>query len=76
MAHTCPNCGYTCHFGGDIDDIIFDGTDEEMNCSCCYDEDAYDEDELYECDYCGGCYGTHASDCDRPTQSNNPQQNP
>jgi hypothetical protein len=33
MAHECPECGQTCHCGGDIDDCLFTGTEEETHCS-------------------------------------------
>jgi len=32
MAHECPECGYTCHCGGDIDDVCWG---EEVACICC-----------------------------------------
>jgi len=35
MAHTCPDCGYVCHCGGDIDDIILDEFDEQCGCRHC-----------------------------------------
>jgi hypothetical protein len=64
MAHDCPICGCQCHCNGDIDDINF-GEAGGYDCSCC-DEEEIDEDELNKCDWCGGCYGTHFSDCDKP----------
>jgi len=33
MAHTCPDCGVTCHCGGDIDDLIFDHGPEQGRCT-------------------------------------------
>lgn len=45
MAHTCPTCGYTCHCGGDIDDINFG---EHYGCICCDGEDDWDEDDYYD----------------------------
>lgn len=45
MAHTCPECGVTCHCGGDIDDIDFGEPDGY--CSCC------DHDDDEECEWCG-----------------------
>lgn len=42
MAHECPDCFQVCHCGGDIDDIIFSDTKEELHCSHCPEED--DED--------------------------------
>jgi hypothetical protein len=33
MAHTCPDCGLVCYCGGDIDDCIFDNTDEQFRCT-------------------------------------------
>ena len=36
MAHTCPDCGLTCHCGGDIDDIDFgDDSEEAIACTHC-----------------------------------------
>lgn len=50
MAHSCPECDQCCHCGGDIDDILFDGTNEQMKCHHCDGEmDGYDEDD--EIDY-------------------------
>lgn len=45
MAHECPICYQTCHCGGDIDDICLSGTDEEMMCTHCDDDDCGDDDE-------------------------------
>lgn len=45
MAHNCPDCSYTCHCGGDIDDMVMDGTKEEQHCTHCPDED----DGEYDC---------------------------
>lgn len=39
MAHECPDCGMTCHCGGDIDDCLFEGTQEQLHCSHCPDDD-------------------------------------
>lgn len=54
MAHTCPNCGCTCHCRGDIDDINFG---ERLDCDCCKEkmgdfdcdelDDSYDEDQWH-----------------------------
>lgn len=43
MAHTCPDCGMTCHCHGDIDDIDFGEPD--FACDCCHEED---DEEYYE----------------------------
>ena len=52
MAHECPTCYMNCHCGGDIDDICFSGTKEEMMCTHCDEDDEdpdYDEiDEMNE----------------------------
>jgi hypothetical protein len=49
MSHECPDCGMTCHCGGDIDDICFGETDEY--CSHCENEREPDvSDEYYEDD--------------------------
>lgn len=50
MAHECPTCSITCHCGGDIDDICFSGTKEEMMCRHC-EEDSEEDD--YQCPKCG-----------------------
>lgn len=46
MAHTCPKCGYSCHCGGDIDDLNFG---ELFECNHCGQWDD-DEDEDFDCD--------------------------
>jgi len=33
MAHSCPECGVLCYCGGDIDDLCFDDSDEQMCCT-------------------------------------------
>ena len=43
MAHSCPECYQTCHCGGDIDDIIFEGEYED-NCTHCAEGDGEDND--------------------------------
>lgn len=47
MAHSCPECGQTCHCGGDIDDCCLEGTEEEMNCTCCIDKVLGDDEDDY-----------------------------
>jgi len=32
MAHECPDCWSICYCGGDIDDLLFTGTEEELHC--------------------------------------------
>ena len=46
MAHCCPDCGYACYCGGDIDDIFMEGTKEERRCNHCLGklDDFEDED--------------------------------
>ena len=44
MAHTCPNCGMTCHCGGDIDDICFGEADEFCSHCECGDYDFFEEE--------------------------------
>jgi hypothetical protein len=39
MAHNCPECSLLCHCGGDIDDLVFEGTKYEAQCVHCDDED-------------------------------------
>jgi hypothetical protein len=63
MAHTCPNCGMTCHCNGDIDDICLDDENDILHCICCIDrlfnddyEDGYELDDFEDCDMVeGGC---------------------
>lgn len=46
MAHECPECGMKCHCGGDIDDIVFPDTPEELACTHCEDGDyEWNEDD-------------------------------
>jgi C4-type Zn-finger protein len=46
MAHSCPTCGSACYCGGDIDDIFFENSEEEMRCiHCVYEESAEDDDD-------------------------------
>jgi hypothetical protein len=40
MAHTCPDCGCTCHCHGDIDDIILDNDEDISCCTHCSGTDA------------------------------------
>jgi hypothetical protein len=40
MAHECPECGYTCHCRGDIDDLVLEPS---LPCTCCLDK--YDDEE-------------------------------
>lgn len=43
MAHECPECGQVCYCGGDIDDLLLNGTDEEEMCDHCDGEDDFDD---------------------------------
>lgn len=43
MAHECPDCGQTCYCHGDIDDCLFDNSEEQAVCDHCPFEG--DEDE-------------------------------
>jgi hypothetical protein len=59
MAHTCPECGMTCHCNGDIDDLCLDFDEDVLACTHCdgFEYAAYEEyeDESY-CDGVeGGC---------------------
>ena len=47
MAHECPECCETCYCHGDIDDIIFDGTEEQAHCDHCPDDEPEDNDDDY-----------------------------
>jgi hypothetical protein len=51
LAHSCPECGYTCHCGGDIDDCIIEGTREEARCQHCPDELFGDDDDSDEIEF-------------------------
>jgi hypothetical protein len=47
MAHECPDCGYVCHCGGDIDDCVMNSPRDVNKCIHCdgkYDCDNEDED--------------------------------
>ena len=53
MAHTCPVCGMTCHYNGDIDDICLDLEEDILACTHCPDdeddfEEEFDEDDFEE----------------------------
>uniref|UniRef100_A0A6H2A486 Uncharacterized protein n=1 Tax=viral metagenome TaxID=1070528 RepID=A0A6H2A486_9ZZZZ len=49
MGHHCPECYAQCHCGGDIDDLMFDDTEDALRCTHCPmngfdgDEDFYGE---------------------------------
>lgn len=45
MAHTCPECGLTCHCNGDIDDLLFDEETFCLHCDRDYDYGEDDEDD-------------------------------
>lgn len=50
MAHSCPECDMVCHCGGDIDDIILDGTKKQEKCTHwkeCQESEYDPEDDLY-----------------------------
>ena len=47
MAHTCPNCGSTCHCNGDIDDCCFDFDEDVDACICCLGKDEEDNEDDY-----------------------------
>jgi len=42
MAHHCPTCGVRCHCQGDIDDLVFSDTPEQLLCKHCDDPDLAD----------------------------------
>jgi hypothetical protein len=46
MAHECPDCGLSCHCGGDIDDIMFPDSKYAVTCTCC--DRSEDEEEYYD----------------------------
>ena len=47
MAHTCPECGFICHCGGDIDDIVIGIAPPRRYCAHCQEEDLYDDGEEF-----------------------------
>lgn len=62
MAHSCPDCNSACYCGGDIDDIFFEDSEEEMLCThCCDHEEDDDWDDFDDADHeqTDGGYGTH-----------------
>jgi hypothetical protein len=56
MAHECWDCGQTCHCGGDIDDMLMNGTVEELRCTHCDGDGDFDADN-----------DNGARDCDHPS---------
>ena len=59
MSHECPECGQTCHCGGDVDDCLFNESDEAIHCThwkIC-------EPSLVEDDSDGFADGGHPRDC-------------
>ncbi len=68
MAHSCPDCGVTCHCGGDIDDCCFEGTPEERACLHCPDgAESDDEDDPNEnrCPRCASVNFEYIGDVQR-----------
>lgn len=47
MAHSCPDCGLTCHCCGDIDDLLLNVESDVAICKHCTPEDRYDYGCLY-----------------------------
>ena len=45
MAHTCPECGILCHCRGDIDDCEMDGTEEQLMCEHCDEDESPCDDD-------------------------------
>ena len=48
MAHECPICYQQCYCGGDIDDICMDGTEEQLYCTHCDENEDPDDENDYE----------------------------
>lgn len=44
MAHECPDCGQTCYCHGDIDDCLFENSEEQAICDHCPMDDELDND--------------------------------
>lgn len=61
MAHSCPECGMTCHCGGDIDDINFGESDQY--CSCCDRDDDGEDSDWWVCEFCGTLDDDHMIGC-------------
>lgn len=60
MAHECPDCGLTCHCGGDIDDLRLNHDRYVNQCSHC-DKSDWEYDEFInepEDDCCPRCSGS------------------
>jgi len=60
MTHQCPDCGLTCHCGGDIDDLLLDLDKYVNGCTHCAGDDSepdfYDYDDSEYCAHCGAPY--------------------
>jgi hypothetical protein len=46
MSHECPDCGYWCYCGGDIDDCLLNFDEDVDQCTHCDSDD--EVDDLYE----------------------------
>lgn len=42
--HDCPDCYSACYCGGDIDDMLLEGTVEEQRCTHCQGGSADDQE--------------------------------
>lgn len=45
--HECPECECACYCGGDIDDMLMDGTREEQLCGHWQVCEGVDDDEFF-----------------------------
>ena len=47
VMHDCPDCMSACYCGGDIDDMLMEGTKEEQACTHCSAPDDDPDDEYF-----------------------------
>ena len=62
MAHECPECGLTCHCGGDIDDLRLPDKAAETACTHCVCKTCKREYSDCSCE-CDGCFSPLNSCC-------------
>lgn len=53
MAHNCPECGCTCHCGGDMDDLLLSAERYVDGCTHCEPDEEEPEEN---CPHCGKSY--------------------
>ena len=62
MSHECFVCGSICHCGGDIDDCLLPGSEEESSCMCCVCKTCRHDFDDCVCE-CKGCSSPMHSCC-------------